>query len=98
MSKGLRMGEVSASKRRAFRAALSLLLGSFALLGQIHAQEVVVLRETKPEAPKPAAQPSETPPPESATPTPDKPKARAKKSASNGPTLEEMRAAGARAA
>jgi hypothetical protein len=94
MIKGLRMGEVSASRR----CVLLPLFGALALAGQINAQEVVVLRETKPEAPKQAAQPSETPPPESPTPTPAKPKARAKKSASNGPTLEEMRAAGARAA
>jgi hypothetical protein len=98
MSKGLRMGEVSASRRCVLKAFLLPLLGALVLHGQIHAQEVVVLRETKPEAPKPAAQPSETPPPESATPTPTKPKARPKKSASNGPTVEEMRAAGARAA
>ena len=71
------------------------LLCSLALVGQMHAQEVVVPRETKPEAPRettPSSE-SEKPPSESATPARVKPKPREKKSVA--PTLEQMRASGA---
>ena len=80
--------------RRFFRP----LLCSLVLVGQIHAQEVVVPRETKPEAPRQATPSSESEqtPSESATPARIKPKPREKKSAA--PTLEQMRASGALAA
>ena len=76
------------------------LLCSFILVGQVRAQEVIVARETKPEAPKQAAPPPEQTPSESATPEPErpKPKSRSKRSTSAEPTLEEMRMAGALAA
>jgi hypothetical protein len=80
--------------KRFFRAALC----SVILIGKIHAQEVIVAREKKPELPKRTSKPSEQPGSESATPTPRKSKSREKKSASSKLTLEEMRAAGARAA
>lgn len=68
------------------------------LAGQMHAQEVVVPRETKPEAPEQAApsSQSEQTPSESVTPARVKPKPRGKKSVA--PTLEQMRASGALAA
>jgi hypothetical protein len=74
------------------------LLCSLFLVGQMQAQEVVVPRETKPEAPKRAAPSSESEqtPSESAAPVRTKPKPREKKSVA--PTLEQMRAAGALAA
>jgi hypothetical protein len=73
-------------------------LCSVILVGKIHAQEVIVAREKKPELPTQTPQPSEQLASESPTPTPHKPKAREKKSAPATLTLEEMRAAGARAA
>jgi len=79
----------------------SVPLCSFLLVGGIYAQEVIVTREPKPEAPKqlPTPPPEQTPS-ETATPEPErlKPKSRAKKSTSEEPTLEEMRMAGAHAA
>jgi hypothetical protein len=80
------------------RGFFILLLCSFILVGHSYSQEVIVARETKPEAPKQAPPPEQTPA-ESATPEPEraKPKSR-KKSASVEPTLEEMRMAGALAA
>ncbi len=77
-----------------------MLLCSVAFVGQIHAQEVIVARETKPEAPKQAAPPPEQTPSESPTPEPEqaKPKSHSKKSTSAAPTLEQMRMAGALAA
>jgi hypothetical protein len=75
------------------------LLCSVFLAGQmIHAQEVVVPHETKPEPPEQAAPSSESEqtPSESAAPTRTKPKPREKKSVA--PTLDQMRAAGAHAA
>jgi len=74
------------------------LLCSVFLVWQMHAQEVVVPRETKPEAPRQTAPSSEQAPSESATPARTKPKLREKKSAAGAPTLEQMRAAGALAA
>jgi hypothetical protein len=73
---------------------------SFILIDQLHAQEVIVAREPKPEPPKQAAPPPEQTPAESATPQPErpKPKSRSKRSTSGEPTLEEMRKAGAIAA
>jgi hypothetical protein len=74
------------------------LLWSVFLLGRIHAQEVVVPHETKPEAPEQAAPSSESEqaPAESATPARTKRKSREKKSVA--PTLDQMHSAGALAA
>lgn len=80
------------------RGFFSVLLCSFILTGQTHAQEVIVARETKPEAPKQAAPPPEQTPLESATPERTRPKSRGKRSTSAEPTLEQMRMAGALAA
>jgi hypothetical protein len=66
------------------------------LIGKIHAQEVIVAREKKPELPAQTPQPSE--PVTTETPTPAPSKSREKKAAPATLTLEEMRAAGARAA
>ena len=68
------------------------------VIGKIHAQEVIVAREKKPELSKQTPQPAEQLPSESSTPAPRKSKSREKKSAPSKLTLEEMRAAGARAA
>jgi hypothetical protein len=76
--------------KRFFRAVLC----SVILIGKIHAQEVIVAREKKSELPKQKPQRSEEVL-ESPTPGPRKSKSRGKKS---NLTLEEMRAAGARAA
>jgi len=72
------------------------LLCSLVLSGRIHAQEVVVPHETKPEAPEQAAPSSESEqtPSESAAPGRTKPKPRKKKE-SVAPTLDQMHAAGA---
>src|SRR5438874_3648519 len=74
------------------------LLCSLVLIGQMHAQEVVVPSETKPEAPTQATPSSgaEQTPSESATPARTKGRLREKKSAA--PTVEQMRASGALAA
>ena len=80
--------------KRFFRAVLC----SVILIGKIHAQEVIVAREKKPELPTPTPQPAEQLALESPTPAPRKPESREKNSASATLTLEEMRAAGARAA
>jgi hypothetical protein len=80
------------------RGFFVVLLCSFAFIGQTLGQEVIVARETKPEAPKQAAPPLEQTPSESATPEQTKPKLRSKKSTSVAPTLEQMRMAGALAA
>jgi hypothetical protein len=91
------MGWSRLSRRFMPRRFFSVLLCSFILVCQTHAQEVIVARETKPEAPKQAAPPPEQTPSESATPEQGKPKSR-KKSTSAEPTLEQMRMAGAHAA
>jgi len=80
--------------KRFFRAVLC----SVILIGKIHAQEVIVAREKKPELPTQTPQPAEQITLESPTPAPRKLKSREKKSAPATLTLEEMRAAGARAA
>jgi hypothetical protein len=74
------------------------LLCGLAVVGQMRAQEVVVARETKPDAPEHATRPSERTDPESGTSTETKPHVRETKSASAVPTLEQMRMAGALAA
>src|SRR5437016_12979946 len=74
-----------------------VLLYGLVLVGQVHAQEVIVAREKKPEPPKEEAPPpSEQAPSESPALETTKPKSRTKKS--TGPTLEQMRDAGALAA
>ena len=80
--------------KRFFRAILS----SVVLIGKMHAQEVIVAREKKSELPTQTPQPSEQLASESATPAPLKSRSRERKSAPARLTLEEMRAAGARAA
>jgi hypothetical protein len=95
---GLRTGWSCLSRRFMPRGFFSVLLCSFILVGQTHAQEVIVARETKPEAPKQAAPPPEQTPSESASPERTKPKSRGKRSTSAEPTLEQMRMAGALAA
>jgi hypothetical protein len=75
-----------------------ILLCSIILIGKIHAQEVIVAREKKPEVPTQTPQPSEQVTSETPTPAPRKSKSHEKKSAAATLTLEEMRAAGARAA
>jgi hypothetical protein len=96
MNGGLRTGWSCLSRRFIPRGFFSVLLYGFIVLGQTHAQEVIVARETKPEAPKQAAPTPEQTPSESATPA--KPKSRGKRSTSAEPTLEQMRMAGALAA
>jgi cytoskeletal protein RodZ len=73
-------------------------LCSVILIGKIHAQEVIVAREKKTELPMQTQQPSEQVASKSPTTAPRKSKSREKKSAPSKLTLEEMRAAGARAA
>jgi hypothetical protein len=73
-------------------------LCSVILIGKIHAQEVIVAREKQTERRKQTPEPSEQLASESPTPAPRKSKSGEKKSAPSKLTLEEMRAAGARAA
>ena len=80
--------------KRFFRAVLC----SVILIGKIHAQEVIVAREKKPELPMQTPKPAEQLTSESQTPAPHKLKSREKKSVPSKLTLEEMRTAGARAA
>ena len=81
-------------RKRFFGAVLC----SAILIGKIHAQEVIVAREKKPELPTHTPEPSEQLASESPTPASHKPRSREKKSGPATLTLEEMRAAGARAA
>jgi cell division septation protein DedD len=87
------------------KAFFLALLCSSILIEKIHAQEVIVAREKKPEPlgetpepPKQTVLPSEELPSETPTPTPRKSKPRGNNGAPAKLTLEEMRAAGARAA
>jgi hypothetical protein len=80
------------------KAFFSALICSFVLVGQLHAQEVIVGHEKKPEPPKQAPASSEQIPSESATPSLTKSKSREKKSGSTTLTSEQMRMAGALAA
>ncbi len=75
-----------------------MVICSVILIGKIHAQEVIVAREKKPSPPAQIPQPTEQLASESPTPTPHKSKSDEKKSVPATLTLEEMRAAGARAA
>ena len=92
------MGRIGSLTHLMMKGFFGPLLCSVAFVGQIRAQEVIVAREKKPEAPKQEAQPSEPVPLESPAPHSSKPRSRARKSASAEPTLEQMRAAGALAA
>ena len=84
---------------------LGALICSFFLIDGADSQEVIVARETKPEAAKPplpqleqTPAPPEEPPSEPPRETPKGSKPREKKSHSKRLTLDEMRMAGARAA
>lgn len=83
------LNSVISGMRVRVRKAITALLCSIAIVGQMWAQEVTVARETKPSAPH------------SATPTPDSERvaktaqARKNKSAAGLPTVEQMRVAGA---
>jgi hypothetical protein len=92
------MGRRSLSALLVLRACFLAALCSLVLFGKVHAQEVIVARETKSKAPEQAASPSEQPPSESPAPARTKPKAREKKSGSTTVTAEQMRMAGALAA
>ena len=92
------MGRSCLSRLFMLKALFSAVLCSLVLVEQVHAQEVIVARETKPEAPKQAAPSSEQSPSESPAPARTKPKSREKRSSSEVPTAEEMRMAGALAA
>ncbi len=68
------------------------------VIGNTGAQEVIVARQKSAEVPKPTAKPSKPIPSETPTPASRTPKLREKKSAPATLSLEEMRAAGQRAA
>jgi hypothetical protein len=78
--------------------AFTALLCSFAIVGQMHAQEVMVPRETKPNAPEPAMPASQLSDSESGSAPAKKAPDRKKKTATASPTVEQMRTAGALAA
>jgi hypothetical protein len=80
--------------------AFTALLCTFAIVGQMHAQEVMVARETKPTAPEPATQASTSKLSDSESESTSAKKAPdgKKKSAAALPTIEQMRTAGALAA
>jgi hypothetical protein len=92
------MGCSCLSRLFMLKAFFSALICSLVLIGQIHAQEVIVGHEKKPEAPKQAAPSSEQTPSESPAPALTKPKSREKKAGSTTLTAEQMRMAGALAA
>ncbi len=92
------MGRSCLSRLFMLKAFLGALLCSLVVVGHVRAQEVIVARETKPEAPKQAEPSPEQTASESPAPERTKPKSREKKSGSAAPTLEEMRMAGALAA
>jgi hypothetical protein len=92
------MGRSCLSRLFMLKAFFGALLCSLVLVGQVHAQEVIVAHEKKPEAPKQLAPSSEQTPAESPTPALTKSKSREKKSDSTTLTAEQMRMAGALAA
>jgi hypothetical protein len=92
------MGRSCLSQLFMLKAFFSALICSLVLVGKVHAQEVIVAHEKKPEAPAQAAPPSEQTPSESPTPALTKSKSREKKSGSTTLTAEQMRMAGALAA
>ena len=85
------MGRSCLSRLFMLKAFFSALICSLVLLGQVHAQEVIVGREKKPEAPKQASPSSAQTPSESPTPALTKSKSPEKKSGSTGLTAEQMR-------
>jgi hypothetical protein len=92
------MGRSCLSRLFMLKAFFSALICSLVLGGQVHAQEVIVGREKKPEAPKQAAPSSDETPSESPAPAVTKPKSREKESGATTLTAEQMRMAGALAA
>lgn len=92
------MGCSCLSRLFMLKAFSSALIYSLVLVGEVHAQEVIVAHEKKPEAPKQTAPSSEQMPFESPTPALTKSKSREKKSGSTTLTAEQMRMAGALAA
>jgi hypothetical protein len=99
VNRGLRTGRGYLSRPIISPGFFVVLLCGFILVGHTDGQEVIVARETKPEAPKQAASPPEQTPSESATPEPERAKSKSrKKSSAAEPTLEQMRRAGALAA
>ena len=92
------MGRSDLSQLSMLKAFFSVLLWSVIVAGHVSSQEVIVARETKPEAPRQAAPSPEETPSESPAPERTKPKSREKKSGSAVLTLEQMRKAGALAA
>jgi hypothetical protein len=75
--------------------AFTTLVCGFAIAGQLRAQEVVVVRETKPKVPARGALASQQSRSGSADTTTAKARVRGKKPASTLPTVEQMRMAGA---
>ena len=61
MKGGLRTGWSCLSRRFMPRGFFMILLCSFILVGHLYSQEVIVARETKPEAPKQTPPPEQTP-------------------------------------
>ena len=92
------MGCSCLSRLFMLKAFFSALTSSLFLVGQLHAQEVIVGHEKKPEPPKQAVPSSEQTPSESPGPPLTKSKSREKKSGSTSLTSEQMRMAGALAA
>jgi hypothetical protein len=92
------MGRNCLSRLFMLKAFSSALICSLVFVGQVHAQEVIVAHEKKPEAPKQAAPSSEETPSESPALTITNPKSRGKKPGSTTLTAEQMRMAGALAA
>lgn len=92
------MGRSCLSRLFMLKAFFGALICSLVLVGQIHAQEVIVGHEEKPDAPKQAAPSSEQTPSESPAPARTKSKSPEKKSGSTTLTAEQMRLAGALAA
>lgn len=92
------MGRSCLSRLSMLKIFFSVLFCNLVLVGHVRAQEVIVARETKPEAPKQEAPSPEQTPSESPAAERPKPKSREQKSGSSAPTLEQMRMAGALAA
>jgi hypothetical protein len=95
---GLLTGRSYLSRHLMLKAFFGALLYGFILVGQMYGQEVIVTRETKPQASKPATPTAKESPSEPEAPARTKPKSHEKKRASAEPTIEQMRMAGALAA
>src|SRR5438552_19051739 len=78
--------------------AFTAVLCSFAIVGQMHAQEVMAPREAKPSSPEPATPASELSDVESGSAPPKKAPDRKTTSSATLPTIEQMRTARALAA